>query len=554
MTDTTNPMATIVNNSSIDVDVYDVYNGTGDANAALTYTKLGSVKKGETKKLQTIHFASQLQAMYTGTSAALNGNYYYQFPVAVIPIVPLGSQKRTSYTITGDDKTGMEQSFLFQKYVVANADSQVAKDFFAALSGSDPETAVDKFFAGTKNFKTCTLAAWTAVVTWSGQFTSAWQGPYYLYSVPPKDSTTPPKLTATVNISSTAKDDSAVLSMSDSSQSTALSMNGRGLQESNVGAGGISVSLKPAWMNVVQTDGQDGSTNTRYLIGSAVTGVVNGITVLGTGEKRVIPSSTGGGGQSDADKQRKEQQDQQNFDRMFSKITTLAGLAVSVLTAYFFYKQLNQGHTQKTNEATEQAAKKPGNKSPDKAVDDAVKSQDADYEKSLDKAREEIKPAEEAAAKDMAPALDAVAEQAKINVLDDVVDAQVDKLSEVLETKPPTDSLESTAEKLSDIQSEIQDIQDGKPGAKTIDDVTSSLKDVSTTIETEAQAKDWQDYEKDALESTKEAVDESVDVKESIDTADAEHAKEAETSPDDPDFDPEFAEPEVDPIAPAEGV
>src|SRR5262245_35311878 len=162
MTDTNmNPMATITNNSSIDVDVYDVFNETGQAQGVLTYTKLGTVKKGETQQIQTIHFASQLQAMYTGNVAALNGKYYYQFPVAVMPILSMGATKQTSYTITDDDRAGMEQAYLFQKYAVANPDSTISKDFFTALSDpDDQEGQVNKFFAVTKNFGSCTLAAW----------------------------------------------------------------------------------------------------------------------------------------------------------------------------------------------------------------------------------------------------------------------------------------------------------------------------------------------------------------------------------------------------------
>jgi hypothetical protein len=157
MGDLKNPTATITNNASVDVDVYDVFNPSDTANAVLTYTKLGTVKQGETKELQTLRLASQLQAMYTGSVLALNDNYYYQFPVAVMPIIAIGSKKVTSYTITNDDKSGMEQSFLFQKYAVANADSKIAKDFFAALNDPDQENAVNKFFASTKNFNTCTL-------------------------------------------------------------------------------------------------------------------------------------------------------------------------------------------------------------------------------------------------------------------------------------------------------------------------------------------------------------------------------------------------------------
>jgi hypothetical protein len=542
MGDLKNPIATITNNVSVDVDIYDVFNPSNSANAVLTYTKLDTVKQGETKQIQTIHLASQLQAMYTGVIPALNGNYYYQFPVAVMAILAIGSKKQTSYTITDDDKTGMEQSFLFQKYVVANADSQIAKDFFAALNDPDQEKAVNKFFASTKNFKTCTLAKWTAAVSWCSQFTSAWQGPYYLYSVPPKDSSTAPTLIATVNIVSTPTADSAVLALGDPSQNTALSMNGQGLEESNVGEGDISVSLKPAWINLVQTDDQG---NTRYLIGNALSGVVNGITVFGTGQARTISNPD-----DSADQQKKDQQDQKDFDRWFSKITTLISLGVAILTAYFFYKQLKAGETQKTNNSAEEAARKSGGDD-DNAVDDAIEKENDDYKESFSDDSGEIPLVRKRVAKvpeETKKAVEEVVKQEKVNKLENVVDDQVEKLSDVLEKKPPTDDIENTAGTLSEVQSDIKDIQDGKPGAKSVEEVKTSLKDVSTTIETQSKADDWKQYEKKALETTKEDIDAGLKQTESIDQAATEKANEAKAEASDPKFEPDFEEPKTEPI------
>jgi hypothetical protein len=535
----TNPIATITNNSDVDVDVFDVFNDSGQDGALLTYTRLGTVKKGETQQLQTLHFASQLQAMYTGAIAALAGQYYYQFPVAVMAIVPLGTNKKTSYTITSSDKSGMEQSFLFQKYVVANGDSKLAKDFFTALSSSDQEATVDKYFAATKNFSTCTLASWTAVATWSGQFTSAWQGPYYLYSVPPKDSAQPPKLIATVSIAASASANSATLTMADSSQTTQLAMNGSGLQEANIGEGPISASLKPAWMNLVQTDTQNGSVTTRYLIGIGMTGTVNGITVYGTGEKRTLPDSPAKPGESAADRQRREQQQQQDFDRTFSKITTLAGLAVSMLTAYFFYKQLKSGHGQKSDRAADEAGKKPG--ASDKSVDDAVGEVDKQYTEQLDKSAPEQRATQQKVAEEMGPAVESLATQKKTDALENMVDAQVDKLTEVLETRPPTDALESTAERLSDAQS---DIESGR-----LEDGTGKLQDVSESIKTEADKGTWKQYEADALAETQKAVDDGLDLTESIDKASEARDAATEADPNDIDLAPdEFDPPDSEPI------
>lgn len=68
-----NPVATITNNLDCDVDIYDVFNPNTIADpgtsVALTYTKLAIVPKGATsQKVQTIHPASQLQAMVQAIS------------------------------------------------------------------------------------------------------------------------------------------------------------------------------------------------------------------------------------------------------------------------------------------------------------------------------------------------------------------------------------------------------------------------------------------------------------------------------------------------------
>jgi hypothetical protein len=246
-----------------------------------------------------------------------------------------------------------------------------------------------------------------------------------------------------VNILSSPTVDLAILALNKSSQTTSLSMNGQGMQESNVGQGGISVSLKPAWINVVQSDDQG---NTRYLIGNALSGVVNGITLAGTGEKRVIPDPN-----ADPSQQCKQKQSELNFDRLFNKVTTLIGLGVSMLTAYFFYKQLKSGHTQQSNKAAEEAAKKSGGN--DKSVDNEFEQRDRDYEETLaDKSADgEVSLARKRVEKvpeEMKEAVKEVTTQEKLNTLDNVVDEQVDELTETLETKPPTDALETTAENL----------------------------------------------------------------------------------------------------------
>lgn len=78
MSSTSNPVASITNNSGASVDIYDVFNPSTDPKmqGPLTYTKLATVSSGSTQQVQTIHFASQLQAMFTGNVKALSGTFY----------------------------------------------------------------------------------------------------------------------------------------------------------------------------------------------------------------------------------------------------------------------------------------------------------------------------------------------------------------------------------------------------------------------------------------------------------------------------------------------
>lgn len=85
---TNNPTVQITNNSTIPVDIYDVFNpGTTGQTVPYTYTKLGTIPAGSTSTIQTIRAASQLQAMYTGTIDQLSSLYFYQFPVKVMAAV-----------------------------------------------------------------------------------------------------------------------------------------------------------------------------------------------------------------------------------------------------------------------------------------------------------------------------------------------------------------------------------------------------------------------------------------------------------------------------------
>lgn len=295
----TDPIATITNNLGFDVDIYDVFNPNASAQGLLTYKKLATVPNGTTaQQVQTIHFASQLQAVRSGNITALsNVNYYQQFPVAVLAVSPFGQSK--DFTLTTDMQQAMEQSFQFIKYTQANPSSVLATNFRTALADkTSQQNAVNTFFQGTTSFKLCTLVTWTTVVGWQVQFTNPWQGTYYLYSLGTTStgsttSASPPALVATLAIASSAEADSAVLTTAVTNQSTPIVMVGDStMQEANPGTGAISVALTPTWLNVTQTSQQDGKTVTAYVIGAAFTGAINGVQVAGNLNQLAIPDPT----------------------------------------------------------------------------------------------------------------------------------------------------------------------------------------------------------------------------------------------------------------------
>ena len=295
----TDPIATITNNLGFDVDIYDVFNPNASAQGLLTYKKLATVPNGTTaQQVQTIHFASQLQAVRSGNITALsNVNYYQQFPVAVLAVSPFGQSK--DFTLTTDMQQAMEQSFQFIKYTQANPSSVLATNFRTALADkTSQQNAVNTFFQGTTSFKLCTLVTWTTVVGWQVQFTNPWQGTYYLYSLGTTStgstaSASPPALVATLAIASSAEADSAVLTTAVTNQSTPIVMVGDStMQEANPGTGAISVALTPTWLNVTQTSQQDGKTVTAYVIGAAFTGTINGVQVAGNLNQLAIPDPT----------------------------------------------------------------------------------------------------------------------------------------------------------------------------------------------------------------------------------------------------------------------
>ena len=336
---TNGPSVSVTNNSGVDVEIFDVYNPHPKSDPGLyQYTPLGKVSNTQTETIQTIHFASQLLAVYNG-NMKLNGItvVYEKFPVAVIGICamdpPVNKKPLPPYNwaISADDYTGMQQAFSLIVYTTANPDSVTAQNFQTALNTVAENkdtlhgTAVNTFFQNSASFSKATWVAWNQVVSWQTQSLSAWQGTYYLYNEPSGDETL--QLMAVVNIvsninatsgtpsvpdengivqpdaQSTGIMTSGTLSVPDQNgivqpdaQSTGIVQSGTGTitQADPAGSAGsdtgmvLSLSVVPAWASIATTNAD----SVNYAIGGSMLGTFNNTKVGGNGQKMNIPTIT----------------------------------------------------------------------------------------------------------------------------------------------------------------------------------------------------------------------------------------------------------------------
>jgi hypothetical protein len=96
--------------------------------------------------------------------------------------------------VTADNKTAMQQTAAFYQTISAYPDSQLAKDYVAAMTNTDKNAVngaidggVDDFFKNTKQYQKVTLAQLVAVENYYDSFPFAWaqytdSSTYYLYS------------------------------------------------------------------------------------------------------------------------------------------------------------------------------------------------------------------------------------------------------------------------------------------------------------------------------------------------------------------------------------
>ncbi|WXC58157.1 hypothetical protein SNK03_004056 [Fusarium graminearum] len=477
---------TITNNVGYDVDIFNVSksnpNPASGTTVVSTYTKLATVPNGTVaQQVQGVPNGSSLQAMITGNIATLNGNYYQQFPVAVMGVYAFSPT--LAFTLTSDMLQNMVDSFQFIKYMQAYPSSALAKGFRAALAQKVPQDAINTFFPGTANFQKCTYSTWNVVFTWQTQFTSAWQGTYYLYATDnssadstaapaaaPAATPTIPTLVATLAITASAAASSAVLTMAaKGGQSTPVVMPGDGtMQEQNAGIGNLSVSLNPVWLSVVQTSHKTGDAYT--VIGAAFAGTINNVSVAGNINPIVVPSipSTS-----------------PSFTSVMSsicdysnKLGSLIGILTGIATVAIMFKDSKAAEKQRILDAQKEA----------KTEKEAKEKEAKIKEESNAKFQSELS--------QVSPTIEQKASQAEVgykevavaeNVSNDVKSLVKEggKLGQELMDGSSDPAIVQTADKLEGAVEKLTDAN--KPGT-SVDQAEAELKNVETTIADTSEA------------------------------------------------------------------
>ncbi|KAK4690173.1 hypothetical protein P7C71_g6549, partial [Lecanoromycetidae sp. Uapishka_2] len=523
-----NPVAIIASNLGYDVDIYDVYNPNASTQGILTYTKLATVPNGATaQQVQTIHYASQLQAMRTGSVTALNNNYYQQFPVAVLPVSPFAPS--LAFTLTSDMQQGMEETFKFIKYAQANPSSQLATYFGTALGDkTSQKNAVNTFFQGTASFKQRTLTTWTAVFSWQAQFTNPWQGTYYLYSLDSSSTTgsSAPALVATLAVVASAQASSAVLTMAGTNnENTPVIMVGDStMEEQNPGIGNLSVVLTPTWLNISQTSQSSGNTVTNNVIGAAFTGTINGMKVTGNLNQLAIPNP------SDTSRNATDENSANSFT--LSSMAQLVGMLTGIGMLYYMAKGQNQAKTQKENDV-----QKDGNSKPD--TEKELNRVDVDYQaKDVPLVAAESERLGNSTVPKVTYAYKQVDQAADIQNKEAAVEKQETELEEISEEEPPSKTTVDAAGNLVTAQTDLETATNPATSATDRDaamtDATTTLKNTSTELNTELHETGVQlpQDERNAQQDTEDALNKEQEEADAIEQNEKEQEQQDENGPD----------------------
>lgn len=520
----------ITNQLSVPLDIYDVFNpaATGQTVPYL-YTKLGTIAAGATASVTTIRQVAQLEAMYSGTVPELQGWYYQQFPIKLMSGTQFsfGTPPPLAYTIASADRDAMIQSFLFHKFAMANPDSALTKNLNAALKSTDPK-AVNAFFAGTQNFKACTLSSWNAVMTWLTMFTSGWQGPYYLYEAAPANppQNYVPALVGALKVNSTASDTSATLTLAaqdaDGSmhpltptQASTVVMAGDGtMVDANPGQD-VTLSLTPVWMNTIQTTMNGNQPETNYISGPTLTGTVAGRNVVSTQVLMPLPSQASKSGSSSSG----------STSQTFGTICQVVGLIVGLVMLYEIAEKRLSG-----KQTAEEQAKK-----------DATS--ESDYEKRVKTVNEDPSTGtaevfEQNASKftndsgAIADGYKQVSQTQQKDVLNEAINTETEKLSgeinEQLENGlTPTQTYEdSVVQTMDSFKQAGQQIDDGNltEASSTMSKAGEAMQQTLDTSSGELQAS-----EQSALENSAETVTKATDAADSLSKAQNQYEEEMNT-------------------------
>ena len=539
-----NPIATITNNLGYDVDIYDVFNPNAATQGLLTYTKLVTIPNGAaSQQVQTIRFASQLQAMRTGNVSALNNNYYEQFPVAVLAVSPLSDPN--TFTLTSDLQQAMEDSFKFIKYSQANPTSSMATAFRTALGDkTSQKNAVNAFFQSTVSFKNCTLSTWTAVMSWQAQFINPWQGTYYLYSLGTTDSGTTssgasaPALVATLAITATADTNTAVLTMADSGgQDANVVMTGDGtMQEENPGTGNLSITLSPTWINITQTSKADGKTVTTYVIGAAYTGTINGTSVAGNLNQMAIPDP------SDKSKNASDKNTANTFS--LSTMISIVGMLTSIGMLYYMAKGHKAAEAQRQRDAEGRARNR--EEADEQEAEIEQDFQDVD----VPQVREQSEVLEAEIVPQVGDGYAAVGQAEVVQSRLSMVQEQSGQIRDLLESGAANDIIEESAMNVEQARSDTMSAADPSISMADRDlfltEVTTNLTNTSSSIEAQLadRGAEISQEEADVLSRAKEAMTDSNEQQESREQAERDQQDEIDNDGDREVNEDQFEDPE----------
>jgi hypothetical protein len=541
----------ITNQLDVALDVYDVFDpAAAGQTARYVYTKLGSIAAGATGTITTIRQVSQLEAMYTGTIKELQGWYYYQFPIKLMSGTQFafGNPPPLTYTIAETDRQSMIQSFLFHKFAMANPNSALTNSLNAALKSGDPK-AINAFFAGTQNFKNCTLSSWNAIMTWLTMFTSGWQGPYYLYeaapSSPPQNYV--PTLVGTLNIVSTAGSNTATLALCSQDSTGKLQplnpprgstvvMAGDGTMTDQNPGQDVALTLTPVWMNVIQTTMNDNKPTTSYVSGPTLTGTVAGTKVVSTQTLMPLPTQTG-----------KDKSSAAPSGQTFSTICQVVGLIVGLVMLYEIAEK-RFGSKQSAEEKAKGDAK--SEKDYDGKIEDIDKSTATENAETFNQASETIA----SSSKSVAESYNEISTTQQKEVLTETIDSESQTLNEEINTQ-----LENGLTPSQDFETSVQNTMDSFQAAQQQIE-KGNLQDATTTMNKAAEsmqqtidksATEMQQSEVDALNNSAEAVSDAAKTSDALSEAQDQYNEDVANEAEDSGAPTDDVTPETDSI-PAE--